>query len=197
MTLSLVVALENANLFNDEDTGNHIKRVCEYSYFLANRMKLPQSFCNKLKLYASLHDVGKIGIPDNILKKKGKYTDDEFDIMKTHVDIGANILNSSSIDPIARNIALYHHERWDNSGYLHGLEREEIPIEARIVALADCYDALGTNRVYKSAYNEDKIDSIILEGRGSHFDPGIVDIYFENKEQLVSLKKELTNYNIS
>lgn len=191
MTLSLVVALENANLYNDEDTGNHIKRVCEYSYFFAIKMNFPPAFCNKIKLYASLHDVGKIGIPDKILKKRGKYSTEEYEVMKKHVKIGASILDSASTDPMARNIALYHHEKWDGSGYLHHLSGEDIPIEARIIALADSYDALGSERTYKEGFAESTIDKIIINGRGSHFDPAIVDIYIKYKQELFDLKERL------
>lgn len=193
MTLSLVVALESANLYNDEDTGNHIKRVCEYSYFFATKMKLHPTFCNRIKLYASLHDVGKIGMPDNILKKRGIYTPDEFEIMKKHVNIGASILDKTSIDPMAKNIALFHHERWDGSGYINGLSGEDIPIEARIVAIADSYDALGSERTYKPAFDESKIDELILLGRGTHFDPEIVDIYVNYKHELLEIKELLSN----
>ncbi len=196
ITMSLVVALENANLFNDTDTGNHIKRVCEYSYFLATKMNQSPLFCNRIKLYASLHDVGKIGIPDIILKKNGKYKPEEFELMKEHVTIGAKILDSASVDPMAKNIALYHHEKWDGNGYANKLSAEDIPLEARIVSVADAYDALGSKRVYKPAFDETVIDKIILDCRGTQFDPKIVDVLMKYKDELLDIKYRLSEGSI-
>ena len=189
--LSLVCAIENANLFNDSDTGNHIKRVSEYSYLIALKLGCSRDYCRKIRLYASLHDAGKVGIPDIILKKQDRYNNDEFEKMKQHVVIGAKMLSGPGIDPMAKNIALYHHEKWDGSGYVNGISGEDIPVEARIVAIADTYDALGTKRVYKSALEELVIDEIILEGRGTHFDPVLTDLFLNNKEEFLEIKKNL------
>ena len=179
VTLSLVTVLEDANLANDDDTGNHIKRVNEYSALLAKKCGMDREFVERIRIYASLHDVGKVGIPDAILKKPGKYTQEEFEQMKQHVVIGGRMLDNAEIDQMARNISLYHHEKWDGSGYCNGLKQEDIPIESRFVALADVYDALLTKRVYKEAFPREKAERIIYEGRGKHFDPDIVDSFFK------------------
>jgi putative two-component system response regulator len=187
-TSALITALESANFFNDTDTGNHIKRVSEYSSLLARMYGADTDFIKRIRLYSSLHDVGKVGIPDSLLKKPGKYTDDEFTQMQDHVVIGARMLDDPEIDQMARNIALYHHERWDGTGYVHQLEGENIPLEARIVSLADVYDALSHKRVYKDAYPREKVDEIIRENSGKQFEPRLVDIYFEKKKEIEEIK---------
>jgi putative two-component system response regulator len=189
ITLALVNALENANLLNDIDTGKHIKRVSAYSAFLAEEYGCDKDFINRIKLYASLHDVGKVGLADTILKKPGKYTEEEALLMQQHVVIGAKMLDSGEIDMMARNIALYHHEWWDGTGYVDGLAGEDIPLEARIVALADVYDALTTERVYKKAFSEEEAEKIIAEESGTHFDPKLVEIFLANKRAIQEMKK--------
>jgi len=191
ITLSMVSALEHANFFNDTDTGKHIQRVSHFAAFLAEKCGQPYDFVKRIKLYASLHDVGKVGLPDNLLKKPGRYTPEEFERMKLHVEIGGRMLGGAAIDQMAKNIALYHHEKWDGSGYLKGLKGEEIPLEARITTLADVYDALTHKRVYKSAFSEEKTDKLILEGRGTHFDPNLVDIFMENKTDIIAIRQEI------
>jgi len=188
LTISLVTVLESANLANDDDTGNHIKRVSEFSALLAKAYGCSQEFVKRIRLYASLHDVGKVGISDAILKKPGKYTPEEFEEMKKHVLIGATMLENSEIDSMAKNIALYHHEKWDGSGYMSGLAGENIPLEARIVALADAYDALTSRRVYKKAFSLAETESILVKERGSHFDPRVVDLYFEQRKKMLEIK---------
>jgi putative two-component system response regulator len=192
ITLALVNALENANLLNDIDTGKHIKRVSAYSTFLAEQYGCDRDFVKRINLYASLHDVGKVGLADSILKKPGKYTPDEFALMQQHVIIGARILESEEIDAMAKNIALYHHEKWDGTGYVHHLAGETIPLEARIVALADVYDALTTDRVYKAAFSEEDSERIIAEKAGTHFDPKLVEIFFTYWQAIRDIKKLLT-----
>lgn len=159
----MVSALESANFYNDTDTGQHIHRVARYSGLLAEKVGLGKDLTDKIRLYAPLHDVGKVGIPDTLLKKPGKYTPEEFELMKSHVSIGAEMLGKEGFDPVARNIALYHHEKWSGKGYLKGLSGERIPIEARIVALADVYDALTTARSYKAPFSQEKTDRILEE----------------------------------
>jgi putative two-component system response regulator len=189
ITIALVNALENTNLMNDLDTGRHIKRVSAYSAFLAERYGCELDFVKRIKLYASLHDVGKVGLDDMILKKPGPYTAKEFELMQQHVIIGSRILESNEIDEMARNIALYHHEWWDGSGYTQGLSADQIPLEARIVAIADAYDALTMERVYKKALSEDDAEQIIRAEAGSHFEPQLVDIFLANKQTLREMKK--------
>ena len=133
-TQALVSALENANLFNDNDTGNHIRRVSGYLVLVAEEYGCDRNFIKRIKLYASLHDVGKVGISDNILKKPGEYSPEEFQQMQKHVRIGARMLSNTEIDQMAQNIALYHHEKWNGSGYVQKLRNVNIPLEARIVS---------------------------------------------------------------
>ncbi len=191
MAHTIVTVLEDANLANDDDTGNHIKRVSEYSALLATAIKADKEFVRRIKLYASLHDVGKVGISDAILKKPCRYTKNEREQIINHVIIGGRMLDNPLIDPMARNIALYHHEKWNGGGYCTGLKGDEIPLEARIVALADVYDALATKRIYKEAFSLEKVEKIISRERGQHFDPKIVDIYFEQRDNMNEIKQSL------
>ena len=183
LTIGLVQTLENANTFNDEDTGSHIKRISKYSKFLAKELQLKPMYIEKIGLYASLHDVGKIGIPDHILKKPGKLTKEEFETMKKHVEIGYNLMKDLDINPVALNIVRYHHEKWSGTGYGKGLKGEEIPLEARIVALADVYDALRQKRVYKDAFTHEKSVEIITSESGKHFDPNLVKIFIKKHKK--------------
>ncbi len=190
LTMSIVSALEMANFYNDNDTGKHIKRVSKYSAILAKGYGESLEFIRKIELYASLHDIGKVGVADDILKKNGKFTSEEFEKMKEHVEIGSRILNSTEIDIMAKNIARYHHEKWDGSGYLEGLKEKEIPLEARIVALADVYDALTTKRVYKPAFSQEEAEKIIVEQKGKHFEPKLVELFFKLKPEILKIKEE-------
>ena len=192
ITLALVNALENANKLNDTDTGNHIKRVGEYAVLLAEQYGCDREFVKRIRLYAPLHDVGKVGLPDRILQKPGKYSQEEFIEMQYHVEFGAKLLDSIGIDPMARHIAKYHHERWDGSGYVEKLTGTDIPLEARIVAIVDVYDALVSERVYKPPFPEEKADRIIREDAGKHFDPDLVDVFFQNKAKILEIRSELT-----
>lgn len=174
----------------DNETGAHIIRTQYYVRVLAEhlsqadpaRYPLDKETIELLFKSAPLHDVGKVGIPDAILLKPGKLTDEEFAIMKRHASIGAEALanaesqlGSNSFLRLAREIALTHHEKWDGSGYPNGLKGEAIPISGRLMALADVYDALISKRVYKPAFSHEQAREIILKGRGSHFDPAVVD----------------------
>lgn len=191
MTISMVSALENANYYNDESTGNHVKRVSAYSAIIAMECGCYNDFVKRIKIYAPLHDVGKVGIPDDILKKPGKYTKEEFEIMKQHVIIGGNMLDSPEIDIMAKNIALYHHEHWDGTGYMSGLKGENIPLEARIISIVDVYDALITKRTYKQPLTEEEADKIIKEDSGKHFDPALVEIFLKIKDKLIEVRNYL------
>lgn len=191
ITMALVNALENANVLNDDDTGKHIKRIGVYSALIAEKYGCDREFVKRIKLYAPLHDVGKLGLPDTLLKKNSQYTQDEFIAMQQHVVFGARLLESEGIDVMARNIALYHHEKWNGSGYVYKLKEEEIPLEARIIAIADVYDALISKRVYKQDFDEDVADRVIHEESGKHFDPSIVEIFFKYKQELREMKTSL------
>jgi putative two-component system response regulator len=176
-TLGVVSALEKANALNDSDTGNHILRVCAYSELLARGLELPGDAVNRIRRYASLHDVGKVGLPDEVLKKPGPLSKAEFESMKVHTVMGYELLELARSDRLAKNIALCHHERFNGRGYPNGLSGSAIPLEARIVALADVFDALTTKRVYKNAYPMEMALKMIDEERGEHFDPRLVDIH--------------------
>ncbi|MBP7460530.1 MAG: response regulator [Candidatus Delongbacteria bacterium] len=191
ITMAMIKSLEKASFYNDFDTGNHLKRVTEYSTFLAEKYGCESAFINRLRMYMPLHDIGKIGIPDDVLKKPDKYSDNEFSIMKNHVLIGYQMLESEEIDPVAKNIVLYHHEKWDGSGYFYGLKKEAIPIEARIAALSDVYDALISERIYKKSYTEDEAEAIILENAGKHFEPRLVKIFFSHKKKIREIKNSV------
>ena len=180
--------------FRDECTGNHIRRTQAYVRLLAEH--LSKSYQNSLVLTpenielivksAPLHDIGKISIPDGILLKPGKHTYEEFEIMKTHAQRGYEILKQAgqfmgekgTFLDYAMDIALYHHEKWDGSGYPHGMKGADIPLSARLMALADVYDALRSVRPYKKAFTHQGAMEIIAQGKGTHFDPDIVDAFF-------------------
>ncbi|MCP5103786.1 MAG: HD domain-containing protein [bacterium] len=190
VTLALVNALENASLLNDSETGNHVRRVSDYSALIAESYGCSRDFVNRLKLYASLHDIGKLGLPDSILKKNGHYTAKEYEEMKQHVLIGHKMLDDENIDEMAKNIVRYHHERWDGSGYREGLKAPGIPLEARIVALADVYDALHNPKPYRHACTEEETLSFIRENSGKHFDPELVGAFLDNKDKISGIDKQ-------
>ncbi len=170
--------LVRASVHRDTETGNHIKRVGLYSARLAMAVGLDQEEVDLIRLAAPMHDVGKIGIPDSVLRKPGPLTPEERQVMETHTTIGADMLAGSESPVLrkAREIALSHHERWDGQGYPQGLKGEDIPLSARIVAVADVYDALTQNRVYRKAMSEERVVKILKESRGTHFDPRLVDL---------------------
>ncbi len=171
------------------ETGQHVKRVALYSQLLAQACGLSEIEVNNIYVAAPMHDIGKMAIPDNILKKPGKLSDDEMDVMKTHASIGFDMLKSSKRDILKMSaiIAEGHHEKYDGSGYPKGLVGDDIPIYARIVALADVFDALGSRRVYKERWEIDKILEFVKQERGKHFDPKIVDLFFENIDEILQI----------
>ena len=190
LNLGLVTALEKANELNDTDTGNHIRRVCAYSEVLARGYGLSEDMCKRIRMYASLHDVGKVGIADSVLKKPGKFTPEEFEEMKRHTILGYDLLKAANVDEIACNVALCHHEKFDGSGYPQGLAGESIPIEARVVALADVWDALTNRRCYKDAFPEESARAIIVEDSGTHFDPTLVSILLNSLDAFRAIRAE-------
>jgi HD-GYP domain-containing protein (c-di-GMP phosphodiesterase class II) len=167
--------------FRDEDTGAHIERIGRFSTLLAEQAGLDGELCERLGYAAPLHDVGKVAIPDAILLKPGPLTAEERAIVETHAEEGHRLLrgSSSSILDMAATIALSHHEKWDGSGYPRGLAGEAIPIEGRIVAVADVFDALTTDRVYRSAYTLEQAVELMREQRARHFDPVLLDTFLE------------------
>jgi putative two-component system response regulator len=178
----------------DTDTGCHIRRIQAYSRLLGAKAGMAQEEADRLGLASSMHDLGKIGIPDHILLKPGKLTAEEFEIMKTHTVIGANALagSHSALLRVAHAVALNHHERWDGTGYPQGLREEEIPLEARIVGLVDAFDAMTTKRPYKEAFSPEHALSIIQGERGRHFDPHLVDLFtsvFDDVLEIISSRQ--------
>lgn len=171
---SIVEAMEKVNRAHDDETGSHIQRVSAYCGLLAREIGLPRKMVHEIERFASLHDVGKIAVPERILRKQGPLDEDEFNEMKLHTLKGWRIIQGLSLGPVAENIIHYHHEKWDGSGYPEGLCGAQIPIEARILALADVYDALRQKRVYKPSYTHEHACSLIFAGAGKHFDPELI-----------------------
>ena len=178
-SLEIIWRLTAASEHRDNETGEHIKRMSRYAAAIARQMGLKHKTVETLLYAAPLHDIGKIGIPDNILLKPGKLDETEMAIMQSQTTIGAEILAGSKIDLVrmGRVIALTHHEKWDGSGYPQGLKGPKIPLVGRIVALADVFDALTSRRPYKKAYSLEASMRIILDSRGGHFDPRGVDAF--------------------
>lgn len=171
-----IAMLGKAGHYNDSDTGVHIWRMATYARQLAEAFGWPQERCDLLEQAAPMHDTGKIGIPDAVLRKPGKLDAEEWVIMRTHSRIGYEILSSSDapVFQMAAEIALYHHEKWDGSGYPEGLAGAAIPESARIVALADVFDALTMKRPYKEAWPVEQALATLREGVGQHFDPALI-----------------------
>jgi len=178
-----------ASEFRDDETGQHIFRVGSYSRLIAKNLGFGKRFVESIEEAGQIHDIGKIGIPDRILLKPGKLTLDEFEVVKTHTLIGASILErgTSYMMKMAYEIALSHHEKWDGSGYPFGTHKKDIPISARIVAVVDVFDALTSKRPYKEPFTWEKSVDIIVEEKGKHFDPDVVDAFFEgiNEERKI------------
>ncbi|BBI32636.1 HD domain-containing phosphohydrolase [Cohnella abietis] len=179
--MEIMQLLGRAAEYRDDMTGQHTQRVGALSGQIAERIGLSELEVSMIRMAAPLHDIGKIGIPDDVLLKPGRFEPHEFERMKSHASIGSSILEGSSFKllKLAQLIALSHHEKWDGSGYPHGLKGEDIPLEARIVALADFYDALTHERPYKRAWTQEETLAEIKEQRGKHFDPLIVDVFIQ------------------
>ncbi len=189
----IALRLGIASEYRDLETGMHIKRISHYSTLLGRLAGFtPEE--EELILYASpLHDIGKIGIPDAILLKPGRLTEEEFKIMKQHTIIGKKILDGAENYPVLEKgkiIAYQHHEKYDGTGYPNGLKGEEIDIFARIVAIVDVFDALSSKRIYKDAFPLEKTLSIMKENRGTHFDPNLLDLFLDNIDLFLEIQKE-------
>ncbi len=174
-----------------KETGYHVKRVAQYSKLLALKAGLSKDEAELLKLASPMHDVGKVAIEDSILNKPGKLTKEEFDEMKKHTQIGYELLNTSSRKTLkaAAIVAYEHHEKWDGRGYPRGLKGEDIHIYGRITAVCDVFDALAHERPYKKAWELDRILDLFKEQRGKHFDPSLIDIFFENLDEFLKIKE--------
>jgi putative two-component system response regulator len=193
--LQVVQRLGRAAEYRDNETGNHILRMSHISALLAKAVGWSEADC-ELMLHASpMHDIGKIGIPDHILLKPGKFEPDEWEIMKTHTVIGAHILDGddSELMKCASEIALTHHEKWDGGGYPQGLAGEAIPLTGRIAALADVFDALASARPYKKAWTVDASVDLIKANSGTHFDPGLVTVFFEQLTEIIKISEQFSD----
>jgi putative two-component system response regulator len=182
----LVMAAE----YKDEDTGDHIVRIGRYCTLLAEKLNLSAEFIETINYAAPMHDIGKIGIPETILLKPGKLTEDEFDVIKTHTLIGARLLSKSksNILQMAHEIALSHHEKFNGRGYPNQLQGADIPITGRLVAIADTFDALTSKRPYKDPYPKEVVYGILKKERGEHFSPEILDVFIENFDQFFEIR---------
>ncbi len=188
--LQVIQCLGRASEYKDNETGLHILRMSHYSRIIALAYGFSETVADDLLHAAPMHDVGKIGIPDNIMQKPGKLTDEEFAQMKHHPQIGAEILGDCDSDlmRLARVVALGHHEKWDGSGYPQGLVGTDIPVEARIVALADVFDALTSKRPYKEAWSVEQALGFIREQSGRHFDPHLVTLLEQELDKILEIK---------
>lgn len=213
----LVHTLARAAEYRDNETAHHISRVGRFAGIVAHELGLPNELCDLMEEAALLHDVGKLGIPDAILLKPGKLTEEEYETMKQHCAYGRRIIHRSSdnapdrfgtrsqlervelgnapawLIPVAATIAQTHHERWDGTGYPLGLKGEQIPIEGRITAVADVFDALSSQRPYKEAFPREKCFELMREGRGTHFDPNVLDAFFRRIDQVLQVQVDLVD----
>lgn len=189
--LDTIFRLAQAAEFRDNDTGAHIQRVSMYCELIARTLGMDEAFCRQIMFAAPMHDVGKLGIPDSVLKKPGRLDEAEFDVMRTHTTIGAKILSGSEDDlmNMSERIALSHHEKWNGQGYPSGLAGEEIPIEGRIAAVADVFDALTSKRVYKKAMPIERAFEVIESDAGIHFDPSVADAFLRNRRAVSDIRE--------
>jgi len=190
LSLEIIYRLAKAAEFKDEYTGFHIQRIGFYSTKIAEHLGLSKEQVELIKYSSPLHDIGKLRIPDHILLKPGPLTKDEWEIMKTHTIMGAKILEGSKIKYLkaAEKIALLHHEKWDGTGYPYGLKGKKIPLFARIVSIADVFDALTSDRPYRKAFSVEEAFEIIKNESGKHFDPELVEIFLKIKDEIIEIR---------
>lgn len=191
----IIIRLLSATGYRHDETGAHVKRVGLYAAEMALKLGWNRDAAERIRLAAPMHDVGKIGIPDIILLKPGRFTLEEFEVMKKHTEIGAHILDGSRVPMLqmARDIALSHHERWDGSGYPHGLIGEAIPESARIVAVVDVYDALVHERLYRPALSEEEALTIMIAGGKNYYGPEIFDCFMSLLPALRHIRAQLSD----
>src|SRR5690606_14048619 len=190
--LQIIRCLGTAAEYKDNEVGRHVIRMSHYTRILAHWLGYSSEAADKLLHAAPMHDIGKIGIPDSILQKPGKLTAQEWEIMRTHTLIGARIIgqHSHGLLKLARTIALYHHEKWDGSGYPYGLKGENIPLPARIVAVADVFDALASERPYKKAWSVETCVSYLREQSGQHFEPQLIALLDKCLPEMLHIKEK-------
>lgn len=191
----IIKRLGRAAEYKDNETGMHVIRMSYYSRFLAEEIGADPEWVELLFNAAPMHDIGKIGIPDRVLLKPGKLDEEEWKIMQKHVDYGADILGNhdSPLLSLAREVALGHHEKWNGKGYPAGLSGEDIPLSARIVAIADVFDALTSERPYKKAWPMDKVISLLEEEAGQHFDPSLIPPFLACMPRILEIKEEYSD----
>jgi putative two-component system response regulator len=196
--LETIIRLSRAAEYKDDDTGAHVLRMSHYAAAIACKMGYEHDMCRRILEAAPMHDVGKIGIPDSILLKPGPLNADEWDVMRRHPFMGKKILEGSDspIIQLAETIAYTHHEKWDGTGYPKKLKGTDIPQVGRIVALADVFDALTTKRPYKEPFSLEKSFTIIREERDRHFDPEVVDAFFNAEDEILLIKEKYLNKDI-
>lgn len=189
----ICLRLTSACEYRDVETGSHIRRIGLYAFIMADELGWSSQLMDEIRVAAPMHDIGKIGVPDYILLKRGKLTNEEFEIIKKHTVIGAEMLSGSSISLLnmAKDIALSHQEKWDGSGYPYGLSGEAIPESARIVAIIDVYDALVSKRIYRPAILEEEALQIMTRDKGKHFDPRIFDAFLRVLPKLRQIRLQV------
>ena len=203
---AIIFGLASLTEFRDHDTGKHLERISKYSLLLAKELKktekykkyITENYLDDLEISSILHDIGKVGIEDKILLKKGKLTKDEFEKIQMHPLIGSKVIESinkrmqdKNFLRLAYQIILYHHEKWDGTGYPKGLKGNQIPLSARIVALADVYDALISKRIYKEAVSHEESVKIIIKDSGKYFDPLVIQIFQKNHLEFKKISESL------
>ncbi|MCC6347526.1 MAG: response regulator [Nitrospirales bacterium] len=193
--MEVIIRLGKAAEFRDDETGRHIERIADYVNLITDELGLNREQRMMMRYASPMHDVGKIGIPDGVLLKPGKLSDDEFKIIKLHTVIGGKILGGTSLPllELAREIALSHHERWDGDGYPLHLKGHDIPLSGRIVSVADVFDALTSDRVYKAAWPIERALDYVQEQRGKQFDPDVVDAFLTIQDKIVAIKQIKTD----
>jgi two-component system, response regulator RpfG len=193
--LETLSKLAKAGEFRDKTTGNHLMRMAKYSALIGQHLGLGTETVHVLEVAAPMHDIGKIGIPDAVLLKEGPLTPDEMDVMRTHPRMGYDILKGSPSKYLSMGaiIALGHHEKFDGSGYPNGLHGEDIPLVARVVAVADVFDALVSERPYKRAWHVDEGIDFLKSQRGKHFDPTCIDAFLSDRAAIATVLRELAD----
>ncbi|GEM80275.1 two-component system response regulator [Vibrio superstes NBRC 103154] len=194
--LEVIHRLGRAAEYKDNETGLHVQRMAHYCHLLAIAAGMSETDADLLRDAAPMHDIGKIGIPDGILLKDDKLTQEEWEVMKTHVTIGGDILfgpDNSSVLKLAHTVAMTHHEKFNGKGYPAGTKGEDIPLVGRISAIADVFDALTSPRPYKKAWDVEDAFALLNDEKGEHFDPKLVDLFLERRQEILAIKERLSD----
>jgi len=194
--LEIIQRLGRAAEFKDNETGMHVIRMSHYARLIAEALDYSNDWVELIYQAAPMHDIGKIGIPDKVLLKPGKLDNQEWEMMRKHPEFGAEIIGDHNTDllSMSKEIALSHHEKWDGSGYPYNLKAEDIPLSGRIIAIADVFDALTTERPYKKAWTVEDAKNLIDDNTGSHFDPNLVPIFHEVMPEILDIKEQYAEF---